>query len=276
MGGKSLVLKEIRKFYPTKIKKYCEPFVGGGAVLFDILSLYDVKEVYISDLNKELINTYKVIRDNINELIEILSKLKGEFLALDQQQRKIYFLQKREEFNFYIKNGENKIYGSALFIFINKTCFNGLYRVNKNGLFNSPFGSYKNPEIFNEEILRNISLKLRKSKIVYGDYKNCKNFIDNDTFVYLDPPYRPISLTSNFVAYNSQKFSDKQQIELASFFKEISDKKAKVVLSNSDPKNHNIEDNFFDILYSKFNINRIYVKRFINSNAQSKERLANF
>ncbi|MBU4692289.1 Dam family site-specific DNA-(adenine-N6)-methyltransferase [Mycoplasma zalophi] len=271
VGGKSFALKYIKQYYPETINKYCEPFVGGGAVLFDILSNYNVEDVLISDLNKELINTYITIKYNIEELINELKKLKTEYMKLSITQRDKYFYVKRNEFNEYIQNKiKNKIYGSALFIFINKTCFNGLYRVNSKGLFNTPAGRYKNPEIYDEENLRNISKKLEKVKIINDSYSSSIDFIDENTLVYFDPPYRPLNKTSNFISYNTSSFGDLEQIELANYFKKVNNKKAKAILSNSDPKNVDINDNFFDDLYSGFNINRIKVKRYINSNGKKR------
>ena len=158
-GGKGQLLKEIEKYYPffdKKITKYAEPFVGGGAVLFDILSRYSLEKVYLSDINKELINTYCCIRDNIDELIELLREYQLEYISLDVLKRREYYLRKRERFN-YLKidlNNEDNIEKAALMIFLNKTCFNGLYRVNKKGLFNVPMGNYKKPLICDDRNLR--------------------------------------------------------------------------------------------------------------------------
>lgn len=219
-GGKGQLIKEIEQYYPfgnSKITKYAEPFVGGGAVLFDILSRYDLKEVYISDINAELINTYRMIRDDIDALIEMLYAMQSDFIPLDTDNRKAYYMQKRERFNDLKINGDENINieKAALMIFLNKTCFNGLYRVNKKGLFNVPMGSYKNPLICDENNLREVSEKLQKVKIVCGDYKKSADFIDENTFVYFDPPYRPITDTASFTAYTETLFNDDTQIELA-------------------------------------------------------------
>lgn len=214
-GGKSQLLNEIRKLYPKSVDRYCEPFVGGGAVLFDILKNFQPKEVLINDINSQLINTYIQIRDNMNYVIESLSKIQELYLHLDLEKRKEYYYKQRDRFNegiafFNIQKSEMAV----LFIFLNKTCFNGLYRVNKKGSFNVPMGAYKNPMICDEKNLRNVSHLLKNVKISCGDYKNCKNFIDTDTFVYIDPPYRPLTATSSFTSYSKCEFGDKQQIEL--------------------------------------------------------------
>lgn len=277
-GGKGQLLKEIEKYYPFEngsITKYAEPFVGGGAVLFDILSKYNLKEIYISDINAELINTYRIIRDDIDVLIEMLSKLQNDFIPKDTDERKAYYMQKRERFNDLKVNGDENINieKAALMIFLNKTCFNGLYRVNKKGFFNVPMGAYKNPLICDEKNLRAVSEKLQNVKIVCGDYKESAEFIDENTFVYFDPPYRPLTETSSFTAYTENLFDDEKQIELAEFVEEMNKKGAKVVVSNSDPKNSNTEDNFFDELYKTHKIKRVQATRMINCNSKLRGKI---
>ena len=272
VGGKGQLLSEINKLYPVElgknIKKYAEIFVGGGAVLFDILSKYKLDEVYISDKNLELINTYKSIRDNVDILIKSLKGMEEQYIPLDNENRKDYYYKKREEYNSLKINSEvNNIEKAVLFIFLNKTCFNGLYRVNKKGKFNVPMGAYKKPKICDEENLKNVSLTLRNVKIVYADYRESEKFIDDKTFVYIDPPYRPLNITSSFTSYTENDFNDKEQIELAEYINVLNKKGAKIVISNSDPKNNDIDDNFFDKLYKNYNINRVKATRMLNSNA---------
>ena len=272
VGGKGQLLSEINKLYPVElgknINKYAEIFVGGGAVLFDILSKYKLDEVYISDKNLELINTYKSIRDNVDILIKSLKGMEEQYILLDNENRKDYYYKKREEYNSLKINSEvNNIEKAILFIFLNKTCFNGLYRVNKKGKFNVPMGAYKKPKICDEENLKNVSLTLRNVKIVYADYRESEKFIDDKTFVYIDPPYRPLNITSSFTSYTENDFNDKEQIELAEYINVLNKKGAKIVISNSDPKNNDIDDNFFDKLYKNYNINRVKATRMLNSNA---------
>ena len=272
VGGKGQLLSEINKLYPVElgknINKYAEIFVGGGAVLFDILSKYKLDEVYISDKNLELINTYKSIRDNVDILIKSLKEMEEQYIPLNNEDRKIYYYEKREEYNSLKINSEmNNIEKAILFIFLNKTCFNGLYRVNKKGKFNVPMGAYKKPKICDEENLKNVSLTLRNVKIVYADYRESEKFIDDKTFVYIDPPYRPLNITSSFTSYTENDFNDKEQIELAEYINVLNKKGAKIVISNSDPKNNDIDDNFFDELYDNYNINRVKATRMLNSNA---------
>ncbi len=272
VGGKGQLLPEINKLYPIElgktINKYAEIFIGGGAVLFDILSKYRLDEVYISDKNLELINTYKSIRDNIDILIKSLKEMEEEYISLDDEDRKIYYYEKRQKYNkLKINIEENNIEKASLFIFLNKTCFNGLYRVNKKGEFNVPMGAYKNPKICDKKNLKNVSMALKNVKIIYADYRESKDFIDEKTFVYIDPPYRPLSTSSSFTSYTENDFSDKEQIELAEYIDLLNKKGAKIVISNSDPKNNDIDDNFFDELYKNYNINRVKATRMLNSNA---------
>lgn len=272
-GGKSQLLHEIRKYYPfdEQINKYCEPFVGAGAVLFDILNNFDLKEIYISDINKEAINLYKVIRDDVENLIKLLDEFQKEYQDLNLEQRKIIYYRNREEFNLLkLSDNSYNLRKAALFMFLNKTGFNGLYRENMSGEFNVPIGSYKNPKILDRENLINVNKKLQNVGIIHGDYKKSEDFIDSRTFVYFDPPYRPIKPTSNFTAYNKGDFNDDNQRELAEFFKKMDQKSAHLLLSNSDPKNYFPDDNFFDDLYGAFNINRVAARRFINSDKNNR------
>jgi DNA adenine methylase len=275
-GGKNQLLNNIRQTYPSslgkEIKKYAEPFVGGGAVLFDILSNYDIDEVYISDINAELINTYKIIRDDVDMLIKMLEVFQNEYKPKDTDKRKVYYYKKRNKFNDLKINGDKStnIEKAALFIFLNKTCFNGLYRVNKKGLFNVPMGAYKNPSICDKENLRNISKVLKKVNIVCADYKESESFIDSNTLVYFDPPYRPLNETSNFTSYTENDFDDRAQIELAKYVQKLDSIGAKVIISNSDPKFTNKDDRFFDELYKSYKINRVEAARMINCNGASR------
>lgn len=275
-GGKGQLLTEIEKYYPFedgKITKYAEPFVGGGAVLFDMLSKYDLEEVYISDINAELVNTYRIIRYDIDELVTML--MQDEFVLMNTNERKIYYISKRERFNDLKINGNEaiNIEKAVLMIFLNKTCFNGLFRVNKKGLFNVPIGSYKNPMICDESNLRAVSKKLQKVNIVCGDYRLSKEFINENTFVYFDPPYRPLTDTASFTAYTENLFNDDSQRELADYVNELNKKGAKIVVSNSDPKNSNIDDNFFDDIYSEHKIKRVEAMRMINCNGESRGKI---
>lgn len=271
-GGKTQLIDEIEKYYPFddgKIVKYAEPFVGGGAILFDILNKYNLQDVYISDTNEELINTYIIIRDNINELIDLLEIYQTDYSLLNLSQRKQYYVDKRNIYN-KLNTKNNDIEKAALMIFLNKTCFNGLYRVNKKGEFNVPMGAYKNPLICDKQNLLAVSEKLQKVKIVCDDYKASYDFIDENTFVYFDPPYRPISKTANFTAYTKTSFDDDCQKELAKYVDKLHEKGAKILVSSSDPKNINTKDIFFDKLYSKYNIEKVDASRMISCKTKTR------
>ena len=272
VGGKSQLLEEIRKKYPQKIERYCEPFVGGGAVLFDILQKFQPKEVLINDINKELINTYYQVKNNCEGMIKQLDELQTQYKKLGQEDRKVLFYEKRTRYNALKVNGDEleNLEKATLFIFLNKTCFNGLYRVNSKGLFNVPFNNAKNPLICDAENLRSCSQVLQNVILKTGDYKECESFIDEKTFVYIDPPYRPLTQTSAFTSYSENQFLDKEQIELAQFIDNIAKKGSTILASNSDPKNSNEEDNFFDNLYSNFDIERVSASRMINANPEKR------
>ena len=269
-GGKTQLLEQIRKYYPSQIEKYCEPFVGGGAVLFDILHHHDVKEVLINDINADLINVYEEIKLNCAGLIKKLYSMQDKYKSLSEEERKEFFYANRSRFNELKLSADSKTEKAALLIFLNKTCFNGLYRVNLKGEFNVPFNNAKNPLICDEENIKACSKVLQKVKMTVGDYSSCRNFIDKKTFVYFDPPYRPLSQSSAFTSYSSNGFTDQNQIELGQFINEITLKGAKVLASNSDPKNTNASDDFFEEIYSPFMINRIHANRMINSDAQKR------
>ena len=277
VGGKSQLVEQIEKMLPTDgekvLTKYAEPMVGGGALFFSILSKYDFEELYISDINAELINAYQAVKNDVDNLIAKLNEMQMLFLPMDENGRKYFYYTVRERFNSMALNEEIATEKAAQFIFLNKTCFNGLYRVNRKGQFNVPMGAYKNPTICDDENLRNIHEALQNVTIVCGDYSLSKSFIDQNTFVYLDPPYRPISETSAFTSYNSDVFDDDDQIRLARFIDEINSSGAKIVLSNSDPKNVNEEDNFFDDLYKNYKINRVEASRAINSKGDKRGKI---
>ena len=277
VGGKGQLVAQLEKHIPANgekiLTKYAEPFVGGGALLFNILSKYNFKEIYIGDINKELINAYNVVKNNVDELIRKLTEMQLAFVPMDENGRKYYYYTARDRFNALLITPETAVEKASLFIFLNKTCFNGLYRVNKKGQFNVPMGAYKNPTICDEKNLRNVSEALQNVNIVCADYSFSKDFIDKDTFVYLDPPYRPISQTAGFTSYNTDRFDDKEQIRLARFIDEINANGAKIMLSNSDPQNVNPKDTFFEELYKAYIINKVEATRAINSKGDSRGKI---
>jgi DNA adenine methylase len=281
-GGKTQLINEVEEVLPDyikkggTIKKYFEPFVGGGAIFFYLIRNYDVKEAFLYDINKELILVYNVIKKNPNELINLLDIHSNKFLPKNDEERKEYFLNIRKTFNTNLKTFNfNKyrnehIIRAAHTIFLNKTCFNGLFRLNSKGEFNVPMGKYKNPKICDNKNITNASKALEIATIFNDSFKASEKLIDNESLVYLDPPYRPLNKTSSFTSYSENEFGDKEQKELAKYFHEITKKGANAILSNSDPKNEDKNDNFFDDMYSKYDIFRVQAKRFINSNAKKR------
>ena len=275
-GGKSQLINEIDKAIQKNRNEkftYIEPFVGGGAVLFWILENFpNLEKVVINDINSDLITTYKTIKNNVIELIQILKDWEKEqhiFKELPED-RKEYYYKKRELFN---SRKEDNITHSALFIFLNRTCFNGLFRVNQNNGFNVPIGSYKTPMICDEENLKAVNNALQKVEILNGDYSETIRFAVNYTIFYLDPPYRPLSETSSFNSYSKDEFKDNEQIRLKKFCDTLDMQGHQWILSNSDVKGKNPHDDFFDDLYKKYNIYRVKARRNINANGEKRGEL---
>ena len=272
-GGKGQHLKIFENMFPTelaegKIKTYIEPFVGGGAVLFHVLQHYDIEKAYINDINAELTNCYKCIKKDVQRVIERLSRLEKEYLSC--RDRAKYFYDIRAKFNKSKLNGDFDFDKCAEFIFLNRTCFNGLHRVNRSGEFNVPHGSYKNPLICDKENLILCSEVLKKVEIFTGGYEQMLGEIDKNTFVYFDPPYRPLLKSKSFNSFDKSKFGDEEQRALAERFKRVSRKGVFLMLSTSDPKNADAEDDFFDELYKAFDIERIFAKRIISAQASRR------
>lgn len=280
-GGKTQLLDKIESRLPKDINNdrytnYVEPFVGGGAVFFRVAQTYDFQECYIADINSDLYITYTVVKRNVEELIDKLRIIREEFLNCDIETRRDFYTNVRSEFNRTKNELDCDRYSEAWtlhasrLIFLNKTCFNGLYRVNLSGGFNVPFGKYKTYAILQEEILRTDSEVLQNTEIFQGDFTHIAPHIDENTFVYFDPPYRPLNSTSLFTGYAKNGFDDDEQRRLAAFFAECDAKGARCMLSNSDPKNADPEDEFFDELYAGFNIDRVPAKRRINSDSSKR------
>lgn len=276
-GGKTQLLSTIDSFLPSNFKSeknitYIEPFVGGGAMLFHMLQNYpNIKRAIINDINTHLIKTYKVIRDDAYSLIEVLKDMQNSFKALkDHDVQKDFYLEIRNSFN---QLQLTDIEEAAYMIFLNRTCFNGLYRENSKGCFNVPFGRYSNPTICDEGLIIADSELLQKVEILNGDFSQTSKYILGYTFFYFDPPYRPLDATSSFNSYVKESFDDNEQIRLKEFYSELSAGGCYAILSNSDCKGRNTEDDFFDKLYKDFFIERVYAKRCINANASKRGTL---
>ncbi len=259
-----------------RLAKYAEPFIGGGAVFFLIANDFDVREFFISDMNEDLVLAYRTVQQQVENLIERLEEIKRQYLQLDRVRRQEYFYEARRSFNqrrassLCSASAQDEALHVARLIFLNRTCFNGLYRVNSRGDFNVPFGNYRNPRICDEENLRSVSRSLRNAEIHFGDFTACKRFVDEKTFVYLDPPYRPISKTASFNSFYKFPFDDDEQRRLALFYQELGCAGAKLMLSNSDPRNENPQDSFFEELYAGFSIHKVLASRRINSNGAKR------
>jgi len=275
-GGKGQLLSQIENALPKRLLKeksitYIEPFVGGGAMLFYMLEKFNnIDRAIINDVNNDLVIAYKTVRDNPNALINRLRVIESEYLSLDEERRKEYFLDKRDIYNTKLLT---EIENTSLFIFINRTCFNGLYRVNSKGLFNVPFGKYSNPKICDEATILRDSKLLQKVEIINADFEKTLDYLNDNTFVYLDPPYRPLNITSSFNSYAKEPFNDSEQIRLKGFCDKITQKGCFLMLSNSDCKGANPLDDFFDDLYSKYKIERVWASRSVNSNSEKRGKL---
>ncbi len=282
-GGKRQLLPDLISRLPKsitdskKIENYIEPFIGGGSFFFYLKNNYEIKNAYISDINKDLVLSYRTIQNKLNDLLVELKKLQSKYdLQADLENKQFLFYEIRKEFNKNLAYNLSEVTNtfsverSAQVIFLNRTCFNGLYRQNKKGEFNVPFGKYLNPTICDEDNLREVNLALQNVVIEHGDFELSETYAVKDSLIYLDPPYRPIKVTSSFTSYAKEDFGDEDQKRLAEYYSRLSKKGCSLILSNSDPKNNNKSDNFFDDLYSKFNITRVSAKRAINSKVEGR------
>jgi len=250
-GGKRQLLSQIDLYIPKSFNKYIEPFVGGGALFFYLLP----KNAILNDINQDLINTYRVIKENVSELITSLKKHKNEeeyFYKIRSVDRNL------DEFKTW-----SDVEKASRIIYLNRCCYNGLYRVNSKGYFNAPFGKYKNPKICNEENLKLVHKVLKDVKLMNTSFELCLNYAKKDDFIYFDPPYVPISESANFTSYTKSSFKKKDQIKLFNVFKELDQKGCKLLLSNS-------YNEFILKLYKNYQINIVYAKRAINSNPDKR------
>ena len=264
VGGKRQLLRQFRELglYPPEdfnpiTNTYYEPFVGGGAVFFDLLP----KNAELSDLNNELLTTYNVIKNNVDELIQSLQKhIYDKEYYLEVRAKKVEDLSDVEV--------------ASRFIFLNRTGFNGLYRVNKSGQFNVPFGRYSNPKICDADTIYSDSELLQKVQMINGDFERTEDYITENTFMYFDPPYRPLDATSSFNSYAKEAFNDEEQIRLKEYYDRLSGKGCLLMLSNSDCRGRNPDDTFFDDLYSEYDIQRVFTSRSVSANPSKRGKLS--
>ena len=277
-GGKGQLLSQLAAHLPQQINgkpfTYIEPFVGGGAMLFYMLQHFgNIRKAVINDVNEDLILTYRTIQDDVEALVSNLSRLEKDYLAIAEQDgRSQVFYEVRERYNQHIGDSIERV---SQLLFLNKTCFNGLFRVNRRGQFNVPFGKYANPKICNAAVLRadNELLKSAQVEICQGDYAQTLQHVDGLTFVYLDPPYRPLDATSSFTAYAKGDFNDDDQRALAAFCHQLSDAGCYWMESNADCSAKNPKETFFEELYQDFRIERVNAARFINANPEKRGKL---
>ena len=277
VGGKSQLIEQLDEQLPADFGKwedvtYIEPFVGGGAMLFYMLQKYpNIKRAVINDINPDLATCYRTVRDNPEELIASLKDIEETYYKLEtEEERKIFFMSIRDRYN---EKNHNAVDNTTMFFFLNRTCFNGLYRVNKKGSFNVPFGKYKNPCICDPVTINMDSKMLKGVEILTGDFESTFEYASSKTFFYFDPPYRPLSETSSFNDYTKEAFNDDAQIRLKEFCDKINHKGYKFMLSNSDCKGKNEKDNFFDLLYKSYCIERVWASRSINSKPEKRGKL---
>ena len=279
-GGKGQLLSQLDQHLPKGINgidfTYLEPFVGGGAMLFHILQQFpNIKKAVINDINSYLITAYRVIKNSPDELIKRLSELENQYYSTgDNEAQKSFFLRVRETFN---KVEMDDIDRTKYLIFLNRTCFNGLYRVNSKGKFNVPFGRYLHPTICNAETIKADSELLNRVELVIlnGDFEQTIDHLsDGFNLFYFDPPYRPLNATSSFNSYSKEDFNDEEQIRLRDFCVKLSEySNVKWMLSNADCSAKNPDDTFFEEIYRGFNINRVYASRAINANPSKRGKL---
>lgn len=277
VGGKSQLIEQLDAQLPADFGNwenvtYIEPFVGGGAMLFYMLQRYpNIQRAVINDINIDLTTCYKTVRDNPEQLIDALKGIENSYLVNQtEERRKEFFMVARDRYNM---KALDPIENTTLFIFLNRTCFNGLYRVNKKGLFNVPFGKYTNPTICDPETIRIDSQLLQDVEILTGDFETTYDHANGNTLFYFDPPYRPLSNTSSFNDYAKEAFNDDAQVRLKHYCDRLHEAGFKFLLSNSDCAGKNSKDNFFDVLYADYRIERVWASRSINSNPNKRGKL---
>lgn len=277
VGGKGQLIGQLEELLPADIDRrgkitYIEPFIGGGAMLFHMLKTHkNITHAIINDINQDLATCYKTVRDTPEQLLNALRNIQEEYYALpDMDAKREMFIDKRDRYN---QKGIDDIENTMLFFFLNRTCFNGLYRVNKKGLFNVPFGRYEKPTICDEQTIRADSELLKRVEILCGDFTQTLASAVDDSFFYLDPPYRPLSATSNFNDYTKEAFNDSSQTRLKEFCDTINAAGHQFLLSNSDDSTDCNPHGFFDELYNKYQRERVLAARNVNSNGSGRGKI---
>ena len=278
VGGKGQLIEQLEAKLPADFDNwdnatYIEPFIGGGAMLFYMLQQHpNIKRAVINDINPDLITCYRTVRDNVELLIPALRDIQAEYHALsDMEAKREMFMAVRQSYN---EKNLDPIENTVKFFFLNRTCFNGLYRVNKRGLFNVPWGKYIQPQICDEYTLRTDSELLKRVEILEGDFEDTLSYAEGNTLFYFDPPYRPLSDTSSFNDYTKDAFNDDSQVRLKEFCDRVDVEGHCFMLSNSDCKGKNEADNFFEVLYANYYIDRVMASRNVNANGAKRGKIS--
>lgn len=278
VGGKGQLIEQLEAKLPADFDNwdnatYIEPFIGGGAMLFYMLQQHpNIKRAVINDINPDLITCYRTVRDNVELLIPALRDIQAEYHALsDMEAKREMFMAVRQSYN---EKNLDPIENTVKFFFLNRTCFNGLYRVNKRGLFNVPWGKYIQPQICDEYTLRTDSELLKRVEILEGDFEDTLSYAEGNTLFYFDPPYRPLSDTSSFNDYTKDAFNDDSQVRLKEFCDHVNVDGHCFMLSNSDCKGKNEADNFFEVLYANYYIDRVMASRNVNANGAKRGKIS--
>ncbi len=285
VGGKTQLIEQLDSNVPPELSEgvletYVEPFVGGGSFFFHVAQKYPFKKLVIADSNQDLILAYWTIRERVGSLIVKLNEVQTKYLSLSDAKREDYYYTTRKKFNEgkrlvdFQSFSEDWIERTAELIFLNKTCFNGLFRVNAAGSFNVAFGRYENPRICDPNNLIAVSQILARTKILLGDFTCVRDHLDAKVFAYLDPPYRPLSATSNFTAYSSSTFTETDQQRLADFCRDATSLGSRLMISNSDPDNIAPADTYFQDNYPGYRITRVYANRMVNCKADRRGKIS--
>lgn len=288
-GGKGQLLESLSGYFPKaladgSVQNYFEPFLGGGAMFFHVMQNYPVKSALLMDANEELVVAYSVVQKDVAALMVLLGQMERDYLKLSEARRRERYLKVRDILNRqragmdFRKYSEAWIERTAQLLFLNKTCYNGLFRVNRSGGFNVPFGKYARPTILDAANLAKTSAVLAKAEIRLGDFGDLQRLeskVKSGSFIYYDPPYRPLSRTASFTAYSKGAFGDEEQKRLAGMFRDLDRRGVYQMLSNSDPKNTDPKDDFFEDAYRKYQdtFYRVPASRSINSNASRRGRI---
>jgi len=285
-GGKSQLIEQFTPHFPPGltdgvITTYVEPFLGAGAVYLHLAQRFRFAHAYLLDRNEDLVLTWRTVKSSVTPLVRMLGDMHAEFRARREAGREKYFYEVRERHNAAAGTvgwkgvSDSAVERAAQVVFLNKTCYNGLFRTNARGQFNAPYGRYRDPAILDEENLRRVSKLLQSATITCADFSACERHIDRNTFVYFDPPYRPLNRTSSFTSYSYGSFTDDDQRRLAGFFARVARTAgAGVMPSNSAPMASEPPDRFFEDPYRGYAIHRVYAGRSINSNASRRGRIS--